>query len=232
MLSIKKAVGITLALSLIGAAMAQEYTLKLTPKEGTTSKYKIVIDTKLGDQDVNASGIATDKVIKVEASGNFTVENSMGELNIKLGDQQMTMPGLPTATLTLKANGEVLDAKGDAGVDGFRMARLMAFIYPDKAIKVGDKWSVETKPEKENGASPAKVEYEVIAVEKVGDVELLKVKSVFTETTGGMPVKGTGHFWIAASDSTLEKAIVEIENLMLPGVPMPISGKLQMERAK
>ena len=83
------------ALLSLSAAIAQEYTLKLNVKEGDTFKYRMSMEIDFGGQNLLATTTITNKVLKVEESGNVQMESALGEMIIKFGDQEMPQPALP-----------------------------------------------------------------------------------------------------------------------------------------
>lgn len=216
---------------MISYAQDQSYTLKYSGKEGDVIKYKLIIELDFGGQAVLATGSSTNKVTKIEADGTYLVESISGDLNVKFGEQEMTMLGLPPVTTVYKANGEPVEMKGEgADVDAYRRTRAQSIVYPDKAVKVGDKWSFELKSTKYNGAGTGKTDVEVLAVEKIGDEETLKLKFTFKETGGDSPLEAAGTVWLSTKDSAMVKSVMNVKNYPVTGAPMPIEGKVTVER--
>ena len=79
----------------LSAALSQEYTLKLNVKEGDAFKYRMSMEIDFGGQSVLATTTITNKVLKVEESGNVQMESAPGEMIIKFGDQEMPQPAPP-----------------------------------------------------------------------------------------------------------------------------------------
>ncbi|MEO0249038.1 MAG: hypothetical protein ABIN58_05740, partial [candidate division WOR-3 bacterium] len=174
----------------------------------------------------------TEKVIKVEPSGQTTIEITAGEAKVKFGDQEMELPAQPTTTLVSKANGEIVEIKssGTEDKDEYRREHMTLFLFPDDPVKVGDKWSREIKADPKRNIVAAKVEYEVIAAEKVGDLETLKIKFNFKESEGAQPISSEGHFWIHVKDGSMVKLVGASKNVPTPGLPTPISARYTIER--
>lgn len=220
------------ALMMGAYAQDQSYTLKYNAKEGDVIKYKMIIELDFGGQAVVATGSSSNKVVKVEADGTRSIESTSGDMNVKFGEQEMTMPGLPPVTTVHKANGELVELKGESSdADAYRRARSQTIIFPDKAVKVGDKWSFEMKSAKFNGVGVGKADVEVLAVEKLGEQETLKLKYTFKETSGDTPLESTGTIWLNTKDSEMVKAVMNVKNYPVTGAPMPIEGKITIERS-
>ena len=216
------------ALLSLSAAIAQEYTLKLNVKEGDTFKYRMSMEIDFGGQSVLATTTITNKVLKVEESGNVQMESASGEMVIKFGDQEMPQPAPPATKMTFKPNGSV--AKVDGGDAMMQQMNAAQMVYPEKPIKVGDKWSETVK----NPNGELKIEYELVGVEKVGDTEAVKIK-VTTRSANAKEGEGysaDGFTWVDPKTGMAVKMETRIKGMQVEGAPMPIDGTLKMELVK
>src|SRR6185436_1704891 len=119
-------------------------------------KQQLTIDSKY-DKEIKGTGTWTDLML----DGN---EASNGEEP-------------PKWELTLTPAGAIASAGESA--DYARMLVPAAFVYPNKEVKVGDKWQAKYKPAKD--AKDMTTDYEVVELTKVGDTEAIKVKGKLTE---------------------------------------------------
>ncbi|MCX7992247.1 MAG: hypothetical protein N2651_01125, partial [Fimbriimonadales bacterium] len=107
----KRAIRATLltvcALMNFSVAFSQEYTLKLSVKEGDVFKYRMTMDIDFGGQSVTVTMPMTNKVLKVEENGNVVMESAAGEMVVKFGDQEMPQPAPPATKITYKSNGAI-----------------------------------------------------------------------------------------------------------------------------
>ena len=219
-------------MALAAAELAvQPFTLKRVAKVGDTLVYKLNVDADFGGQKVNVTGKATDKVVKVSENGEITTESKQTETKIKVGDQEIPMDEQPVQTTTSDAKGLVIKIEGDQ-VDSsvYRLSNMSVFRIPDSAVKVGDKWTHEFKADAKTGAVAGKSEYEVLAVEKVGSFETLKVKWTFKETEGGEPASAEGTVWVDTKDGSMVKAVGNYKAAPLPGAPGPVDMTITLER--
>jgi hypothetical protein len=216
------------ALMSLSAAIAQEYTLKLNVKEGDTFKYRMSMEIDLGGQSVLATTTITNKVLKVEESGNVQMESALGEMIIKFGDQEIPQPAPPATRITYKPNGSV--AKVDGGDAMMQQMNAAQMVYPEKPIKVGDKWSETVK----HPAGELKIDYEFVGVEKVGEVEALKIKTTARTVNAkeGESYSADGFNWIDPKTGMLIKSELQLKGWQVEGAPMPIDGMLKMELVK
>jgi len=216
------------ALLSLSAAIAQEYTLKLNVKEGDTFKYRMSMEIDFGGQSVLATVTITLKVLKVEENGNIQMESASGEMVIKFGDQEMPQPAPPVTKMTFKPNGSVAKVEGgDAMMQQMNPAQMT---FPEKPVKVGDKWSDTVK----NPNGELKIEYELVGVEKVGDTEAVKIK-VTTRSANAKEWEGysaDGFNWIDPKTGMLLKMEARIKGMQVEGAPMPIDGTVKMELVK
>lgn len=213
-------------------ALAQEYTLKMNVKEGEVYKYKMTMDIDFGGQAVVFSSTLINKVVKVESDGNFVMESSTENAVVKFGDQEMPGPASPPVKVTFKPNGQVVRYESDDS-GGQSMNSLFSSTYPDKPVKIGDKWDLETSMGE--NMPKIKVEYTAVGTEKINDTETLKVK-VVGQTVGAKEGENNmsydGHFWIDLKTGMTIRSELKIKGLPAQGAPMPIDGTLKMELVK
>lgn len=217
------------ALMSLSAAISQEYTLKLNVKEGDTFKYRMTMEIDFGGQNLLATTTITNKVLKVEENGNVEVESASGEMLIKFGDQEMPQPALPASKITYKPNGEIAKVES---MQGALPTNISGTFFPEKPVKVGDKWSNTTKGQ--NGSSDMESTYELVGTEKVGDTEAVKVKvSIRTvKAKEGEGFSGFGHVWIDPKTGMTVRSEIQLKDWQMEGAPMPINGTLKMELVK
>ncbi|MGQ9657510.1 MAG: hypothetical protein ACUVV1_06360 [Fimbriimonadales bacterium] len=216
------------ALLSLSAATSQEYTLKLNLKEGDTFKYRMSMDIDFGGQSVLATSTITNKVLKIEENGNIQMESASGEMIIKFGDQEMPQPAPPATKMTFKPNGSVASVEGGDGL--MQQMNASQLVFPDKPIKVGDKWSETVK----NSNGELKIEYEFVGVEKVNDAEALKIKTTARVVNGkeGEGFSADGFVWVDPQTGMAVKMETRIKGMQVEGAPMPIDGTLKMELVK
>jgi len=216
------------ALLSLSAAIAQEYTLKLNVKEGDTFKYRMTMEIDFGGQLVFVTTTVTNKVLKVEENGNTQMESASSEMVVKFGDQEMPQPASPATKMTFKPNGSVAKVEGGDGM--MQQMNASQMVYPEKPIKVGDKWSETVK----NAVGELKIDYEFVGVEKVGDTETVKIKMTARSVNAkeGEGYSADGFNWIDPKTGMLVKMETRIKGMQVEGAPMPIDGTLKMELVK
>jgi copper(I)-binding protein len=218
-------------------AAQEEYTLKLQVKEGDTFKYRHTMEMTFGEMSIVSTTNITNKVIRVDADGNVVMESSYSDGMMKVGDQEIPIPASPATRTTLKPNGMPVKVEwGLDSTDALRMGQFTNF-FPEKAVKIGDKWSAELKGD--GSALAIKAEYELVAKEKVGDLDTLKIKVTSKLSVqeaakeGGMPslqVNASGHIWIDPKTGMLVRMTAKVKGMPAEGAPMPLDGTLTMER--
>lgn len=216
------------ALMSLSAAFSQEYTLRLNVKEGDTFKYRMSMEIDFGGTNVLATTTITNKVLKVESDGNIQMESASGEMIIKFGDQEMPQPAPPATKMTFKPNGALAKVDGAEGM--MQQMNASQMVYPEKPIKVGDKWSETVK----NPAGDLKIDYEFVSVEKVGETEAVKIKVTARTANGkeGESYSADGFTWVDPKTGMSLKMEMRIRGMQVEGAPMPIDGTLKMELVK
>jgi hypothetical protein len=217
------------ALLSLSAAVAQEYTLKLNVKEGDTFKYRMSMEIDFGGQSVLATTTITNKVLKVEESGNVQMESASAEMVIKFGDQEMPQPAPPATRITYKPNGEIVKMES---AQGLLPSNIGNVAFPDKPVKLGDKWSHTIKGQ--NGVPDIETTYELIGTEKIAESEALKMKvsARAANAKEGEGFSSSGHIWIDPKTGMLIKSELQLKGWQVEGAPMPIDGTLKMELVK
>ncbi|MFT0745460.1 DUF6263 family protein [Synechococcus sp. RC10B2] len=191
-------------------------------KEGNTFKYRSSMDIDFGGQPVFVTTTVTNKVVKVEENGNIQMESASSELTIKFGDQEMPQPAPPATKMTFKPNGAV--AKVDGGDAMMQQMNAAQMVYPEKPVKVGDKWSETVK----NAGGELKIDYEFVGVEKVE----IKMTARSVNAKEGEGYSADGFNWIDPKTGMLVKMEARIKGMQVEGAPMPIDGTLKMELVK
>jgi len=167
-------------------------------------------------------------VLKVEESGNVQMESASAEMVIKFGDQEMPQPAPPATKMTFKPNGSV--AKVDGGDAMMQQMNAAQMVYPEKPVKVGDKWSETVK----NAVGELKIDYEFVGVEKVGDTEAVKIKVTARSANAkeGEGYSADGFTWVDPKTGMAVKMETRIKGMQVEGAPMPIDGTVKMELVK
>ncbi len=219
------------ALSL--AATLDGYSFKRTPKEGESHKYKQSGKFEAGGMEITYEATSTNKVAKVEADGTFLEESTTGD--VKMNGQEPPdggAGGSQKTTTKYSPKGEVLEIKSEnVGAEAYRFANLALFVTPETDIKVGDSWTYEVKEDKKTGAAAAKATYKLVAEEKVGDVDALKLTVSIKETaTDGASSEST--VWLSKTDYTMLKTTAKWTNAPIPGAPVTISGEMTITLVK
>jgi hypothetical protein len=217
------------ALMSLSAALSQEYTLKLNVKEGDTFKYRMTMEIDFGGQLVFVTTTVTNKVLKVEENGNIQMESGSSELVVKFGDQEMPQPASPATKITYKPNGEVVKMESAQGPLPSNIGNVA---FPDKPVKLGDKWSHTIKGQ--NGVPDIETTYELIGTEKIAESEALKMKvsARAANAKEGEGFSSSGHIWIDPKTGMLIKSELQLKGWQVEGAPMPIDGTLKMELVK
>jgi hypothetical protein len=225
-------VGLGLALAVTAvAAVVDGYTLKRAMKVGDTIKYKMKAELSLSGQSATVTSTTIEKVTKVEADGTYSIETTDAETKVMFGGQEMEAPPQPPETTVYLPNGMVKEIKGDKTTEQtYRMAILGVLITPDKAVSVGDTWTQAIAADTKTGIVAAKADYKVVAEEKVGSFDTLKIEATVKETGGSDAASSTATIWVNKTDVSLVKLEGKWANAPLPGAPGPADATLTITR--
>jgi len=220
--------GLLIAACAIAFAAQDAITLKFAPKEGTTLNYKMNASIDAGGATVTVAANVTNKVTKVDANG-YTIAATQSNLKINFNGQEMDQPD-SSDTTTYKSNGEVVEVTAEQTSDStYRVAELTNFVYPDKAVKVGDTWTYKVQPDDKKGLVAATADYKVDSTEKIGTHDTFKIKLTYKED-GASGAESDGYVWIDTTDGSMVKSTSTWTNVPL-GPGGGVNGTVTVERA-
>ncbi len=114
--------------------------------------------------------------------------------------------------VTVGKNGELLAMAGAVEDDYRRMLSPLVFVYPEKPVAPGDKWTMTPKPVA-NGRKFTYA-YEVKSIELVEGAPAILIGAKVTES-GDQPIKGDGFWWLSRVGKVL-KFEMKLENWIVP----------------
>ncbi|HVT13381.1 MAG TPA: hypothetical protein VHE55_14030 [Fimbriimonadaceae bacterium] len=206
------------ALGLAAFSLADGGWLLKPPYEAKAKiSYKVTVDANVGGQDHEAT---MKQLFTVDSKSDKEVKGKGSFSDVTLDGNDLSGQDLPSWDVTLSATDGSVTAAGDS-VDYVRMLTPFTFIYPSKEIKVGDKWTTKFKPAKD--AKEITIDYEVVEQSKIGDDDVLKIKSKLSEDG---PMKADDTYWIGKDGKVLKF------DLDIKGWPAPFTGGAQDIDAK
>ncbi|MBX3117825.1 MAG: hypothetical protein KF784_02085 [Fimbriimonadaceae bacterium] len=231
----KRIAGVMVAIALtVGLVFGQDaLSIKPKPKAGSTWKLKVHADVEIMGTTAAFSALETAKVTKVDANGDFSVELSMSDVKVDVGGSVQEQPEEPPTTAKHNASGEIIDLKGEKPTAAdYTMGTVSTPIFPKEDVKVGSKWTVETKGMSSLGAAGIKLSYEVLRVEEVLGVKAAVVKFTAKETSGDAPMSASGQYWVDLSNGFVVKGEMDIKQIVMSPELPPMDMKMKMERVK
>lgn len=175
-----------------------------------------------------------------EKTGEITVENKTEEQKQTVNGQEFPGQEMDViTTMVVRPDGTLVSVKrSDGGKDqsltAGRIYSLSNLVYPKEAVGVGSKWSHEYKADAETGQKAGKADFEVLAFEKVEDVDTVKIKMAYKDKEGAPAASSEGTFWIEKASGDAVKSEVELKSLEIDagGMPLVLTGKIKTSRAE
>jgi hypothetical protein len=199
--------------------LMDKWTLKpdMEPKSKTT--YAVVVNVEQGGQPHEAK---LTMLREVKSADTKEAKVDVTWKDITLDDQPIGEDRTFPLTATLR--GGLTSSAGEFGDDERRMLSPFAFVYPESAVDVGDKWSFENKP---TGGTAHTVSYEVKAIEKIGEQDAMKIAFKLDEKEDlGEHAEGT--FWVAKSGRVL-RWDMKVKNWIVPMAGPPMDANIKGE---
>lgn len=209
-------------LAAVSIAAIDAVKIEWKPKASSTAKYKLTAKANMQGQEMNFAATITSKVLDVKADGNIEVEEKQSEISIKVGDQDFSSmaPASITTTTVSKPNGETVSRKSDSEQQNPRLEAATEFAYPDKAVNVGDSWTIKRPADSAKGLFAREATFTYEGDETVGKWACRKIKISFKETDAPTNMTVEGTLWISNEDGTMVKGIYKMKNVeFAPGLP-------------
>jgi hypothetical protein len=199
------------------------WLLKAPLAKDAKSSWSIVVNADVGGQDHEAR---------------FSLEQTVSASDEKeakaiLAWKDLTVDGNAMEELlefksVLGKRGEIKSVDSEFGDDARRMLNVFLFLYPDKPVAVGEKWDFESPAEKAD-IKKFKVKFEASAIEKIKDIEALKILCTFDES-GAEAMHSDSIFWLSREGKTL-KFEAKVKNWVVPmaGTGGPVNATIKGE---
>jgi len=221
-------VGCVVLSAALAAPNPHAYELKRQPKLGAEARYQVSATFQFNGRTASMKMEQTEAVTKVE-SDSFEVKTSACKCKFCVDGATKDLPDSEASSAVYDRLGALLDLHlGAPDENAYRKANMLAFIAPDKAVQLGDKWEQLFKANANLGVRDAKTSFEVEKNEKLGKQDAVEVKFDYAETEGDDPISSTGHIWVNAADGSVLKLEASFTNFPFNGHPM--SGTFSMAR--
>lgn len=221
------------SLSIVAVASLASYTFTRVSKVGEEFKYTFTASLTYGDLAITIKGINRELVTRVEDSGEFTILTSQSDVVVTTPDGDAPQPGETTSTTVFNPDRTVksytIADQADVATS-MRLALVSTFNTPKGPKGVGETWSAEIPPNGEK-TYPVKAEYTVLAEEKVGEWNTVKLEIKSTETTGALPLSCTGFIWLDTTNFVSVKEDLTFKNVSFRNAPKPVDLHMVSERA-
>lgn len=211
-------------IALAALALAQDaWVIKRVPTVGETVVYKFDAWIELSSEAAaTMTSEVVEKVLEVEENGQYTVEAVQRNSTVVFDGQEHQVTPDPIKTV-YSTTGEILQLITDNPAPPYRFANLSAFRYPDAAVKLGNKWTVEIPANAERQIEAATLVFTVEGTEQVSEWNTIRIKWDIKETTGTAPTSAEGFHWIEPSTGIMVKSTSAWRNVSVPGVPVPVA---------
>lgn len=231
------------ALAAAPAAAQDKVQLTVKGKAGQWMRYKAegTLNMEAGGQKITLELKQVEKVTitEVAANGNITRESETESSETSINGQKLPDREEKTKTTqTVTPTGAIIafkssTAEQDEQKINVRLSAATNPIFSEKPVGVGDKWTSSVAADNNLGTHAGKAEYEVLAFEKAGGVDCVKIRMVYQEADGTPPLRTEGTYWIEKDTGDTVRAEIQVDNLPFgpPGAPAA-SGKLTQERTE
>lgn len=216
----------------VAAARAQVLPNVRTFAVGDEAKFQLKMElTLFGDQATYTADVL-EKIGEVGADG-YTVTLTQSNYRVFLFGDEATVndKDLPVATQVFAKNGALTALRGDVtSANAYRLAAMRAVVLPASEVKEKGTWSAAFPADSTRGLMARQADYTWESTEKQLERDCAKVAIAYKETEGNEPTTAKGHAWIDLKTGQTLKLELEFENLVVPGGPGALTGKLSYVR--
>lgn len=208
----------SLLVAALAAAAVDSFTLKRTAKVGDASKSKIKIDFDYQGSPINVTIDAESKVLEVKEDGTILEETVQKNLVAMMAGTEVAHQedaGKAKVTRDKRGIATEIDTEADGG-NKWRNERIVTFVFPEKAVNIGDKWTHESKADKAKDIPAATSSFEIKGKESLKGKDVLKIAFEFKESGADDAITSTGNMWVSLATGEVLKAEGKIKNFPIP----------------
>jgi hypothetical protein len=215
----------------VAAAGRDTYSVLWKPKPNDRAVYALSIESTVQGQSIAFEAELHTKVSQVKPDGTYTVVSQIRAGKAKIAGMEQVIGDDLESEDSYDVRGRRIGDRADRE-DPFSavLSQVSESLGKEEPVRIGEKWVVEL-PRDEKAAIPAaRVEYEAVAVERVGQFESLKIRTAFAQSEGAEPMRLKGYVWNLLKDGSLVSMSLKIENLRFEEDLPPTSALLKMTR--
>ncbi len=205
------------SLAILSAPAVDKWDIKPSFTTKTVVAWNVTVDAHVESQDHHAKFRFERTISSADAK---SAKAKIAWKDLEVDDNPNDVPG--DFQVTMGMRGELLSSEStEFGDDLRRMLAVFSFVYPEKPIDVGDKWTFDMTPA--NGEKhKLTITSEVVGTEKLKGVDALKI-STKLEEKGENGMSSKGFFWISKEGKSLRYEL-DVKNWV---VPMAGSGQVE-----
>lgn len=206
-----RTLGIGVALLAIAAFAyaADTFNLKRIPKVGQTFTYTVSMEMELLGEKAEMRGELSEKVVEVKEGGRYVFEQNIASLVAIMDGEEEALEEPEPIRVTMRTSGEVLEFDPEEAESD--VLSPLTFLHDiglrlDKdSYKLGDTWTHEVPADEEEELPSLRLEAEVVARERVLEIDSIKLAFTSVELEGSEPFTFKGNVWIDPTDGSLVK---------------------------
>ena len=237
-------IALTIACTAVNAqAPADKVQLVYKAKVGEVVRHQSVGNMNMGVQGqkvvMEVKEVQKVTFTQVLPNGDLVYEQEAESSEVSFGGRKMPPnPNKDKNTITMSKVGQLVKfeessaEKDDQDKIDVRLFVATNIVFPDKAIGVGDKWTIDYKANPDTGARAGRGDFEVLASEKVGDVDAFKIKMAFKESAGTPAIVANSTVWIEKTSGDGIKSEYDVSGVQFTanGQVTQMDGKMTGER--
>lgn len=198
-------------------APTASFDLRVSPKANEVYKYKMSGKITIASTDA-AIGMNITETVKSKNEDGWTVEVAQTGGLVKFEAQEVPLDEV-RQNITYGNDGLIRELKmpEDTNPDAYRLIQMGLIYRPDEKVAEGATYVYDFPADATRGVPTAKGTYTLIGEEEVLGQPTLKIEFKYAETSGDIPARNSGTYWLHRDKGVLVKAIQNWVNAPITG---------------
>jgi hypothetical protein len=209
-------------------APAASFNLRVYPEKGETYRYKMAGTMTIAAADAVVGMNVTESVRGKDEKGWSTEVSQTGGL-VRYEGQEIKLPDMKQ-NLYFNPDGTLRDLKmpEETTPDAYRLIQMGILYRPEGEVPENLEYTHDFPADPGHGVPPGRSTYKIVGEELIGEIAVIKIEFRYAETSGDLPARNTGTYWLHKEKGVIVKLIQNWTDAPVTGSG-PISGKFTTE---
>lgn len=178
----------------------------------TTRDYRLEVDIILENTPLKFTSSVKYTVAEQGQEG-YAIRSKQTGAKLTSGGNEIPYDEVPETKVSYLLTGQPAKIEGaDITTEDYRFQRLIAVMWPEKAVSAKDKWSHVLKATQEPATVPVESQFTLLAVETLLGRTCAKIGFEIKELSGTQPASAKGTMWIETATGLPVRTQADMSN--------------------